>query len=89
MKVEKAGTLFYDGHNVIHMHSWGWDLEGRSAVLTPESKRVFLRLALQHIAQVVGLELVEVEGDNNQSMTLDVERAALDAIAVARWKEQG
>lgn len=81
MKVIRQGVLQSDGSNV-QLREWWFNHEDK-----PWTTHDLLCAALIHIAQVHGIELVVAEAELRvpQRLALDCERAALDAIALARW----
>lgn len=92
MKVLRPGNLVVlaaaDGQNRsnVFIEGWHFDSMGRTTI-TPLD---ILRAALLHTAQQHGIDLGPPAQPEHASerLTLDSERAALDAIAVARWRPQ-
>lgn len=79
MKVIKPGVfLFIDG--CVHADQWVFDSEGVRYTSMAEQKRDVCRTILAHLAEGMG-----VEAPAGERMTLESERAALDAIAMVRW----
>lgn len=84
MKIVQAGTLYFAGGQ-SHLNGWWFDAEGSNADLV-ELNRQALKVALLHVAQCHGITLAAPRPEPAEVLTLDTERAALDAIAAARWR---
>jgi hypothetical protein len=84
MKVARTGMLaWFNGHATLN----GWTFIGDGPC---EGPREALKAALIHIAGAQGIHLAEApEPAASECFDLDSERAALDAIAIARWRDSG
>jgi hypothetical protein len=87
MKVIQAGSLVWS-NNMAHVS--GWIV---SSSLFPDgpvpkaAAKALLKTALLHIAKQHQIDLVEPVEVESTQVPLDVERAAADVIAMARWVE--
>lgn len=81
MKVIKSGTfLFVDG--TVRVQGWIFDGEGVRYPSMAEQKLDSCRAILAYLAEGLG---VEAPCTGGEQLTLESERAALDAIATVRW----
>ena len=85
MKVVTSGSLYFAAGQ-SHINGWWFDAEGSNADLV-DLNRQALRAVLLHIARCHGITLATAPAQPEPPalVPLDVERAALDAITVARW----
>lgn len=88
---EQLGTLtFAAGQTVVR--GWTFDVGNQWYLTTEAMHEDALLAALKHIAANSRLDLVldqcAVEPAPTPAASLDAERAALDAIAIARWRDQ-
>ena len=94
MKVVVCGALF-GSHLCSHMVGWVFEREhGDPAPDTIEFKRTALKVALIHVAEHHGIHLEQPAQQHTvirevERVPLEIERAAADAIAIARWRGPG
>lgn len=88
MKVRSPGTLVISGDNSFaHVTGWSFDCEGEALPLDQdEVARRCLACVLNYVAKVHGVALVR-PAEPAERIPLDIERAAADIIAVARWNQ--
>lgn len=89
VKIITPGSLIFTGPRSVVVSGWTFDVEG--APLPPagsiELHRVFLKACLLHIAQVheIALAPAATPAEPVERVAFDIERAAADVIAMARW----
>lgn len=87
MKVVKQGVLLFSPDGSIFVTGWSLDGEGERFRDHAALMRAAHSAALNHIADSLGLRQ-PVRREPVERISLDVERAAADAIAIARWSDQ-
>jgi hypothetical protein len=87
VKIIRPGVFVFTPTGSL-ITGWHVDVDGCSYSSRQAMERDFLKVVLLHAARVGGIELNCEAPAPSDAMTLDAERAALDAIAVARWTPQ-
>lgn len=84
-RIDKPGVFVFDG-GCCYITNWHFNLGGQHMPQGHEVTRQSLRAVLLYLADRNGIRLV----DNDPAERFDptTERAALDAITVARWPAQ-
>lgn len=91
MKVVQPGTLLFEHGALLMMNDWVFDATGDVLPVDPmEQKLLRLHTVLLFLLEVTGgVSPLNAQAAVETPMDLASERAALDAIATARWKPTG
>lgn len=92
MKVTKPGTLLFvgdQGNGRPHLTVCGWSFHCAGAPPTDEQRAIVVT-AIRYLAQLhqVTLDAAPPEVPTPAPECFDAQRAALDAIAIARWRDE-
>ena len=88
MKIISPGVFVFLPKSGVTFTGWHFNVDGCVYASQQDMEIDALKAVLLHVARVHGLALNCEAPAPSDAMTLDAERAALDAIAVARWTPQ-